>query len=134
MIEGIDISKKFGKVLLLNHLNFTIPKGSRTLIKEINGSGKSVLLRMISGLSKPTEGIVNIDGQQLGKAFDFIPSAGIFINSSEFMSNWTGWQNLRYLADIKKIAKDEEIHQLAQLLDLDKDLDKKYRTYSLGMK
>lgn len=134
MIELIDITKQFKDNIIFKDINLEIPSGSRAFIQGANGSGKSVLLRMISGYLTPTAGEIIIDGEILGNKFDFILNAGIFIDAPEFMPNWTGEENLLYLAKFRNIATKESIYQLAKEFGLQNDLSKKYKTYSLGMR
>lgn len=134
MIELKNISKSFLKQEIFNEVNLIIPTGSKAFVRGINGSGKSVLLKIIAGYITPTSGQVTIDDEVLGENIDFIPNAGIFINSPEFMPKWTGWENLLYLAEIRGIATEESIRKLAKVLLIEDDLDKKYNTYSLGMR
>lgn len=134
MITLQNISKKFKEVELFENLNVELPPNQKILIKGINGSGKSVLLKMIVGYSSPDSGKIIIDHFELGKDGDFIPDAGVSINAPEFLKNWTGMENLIYLAKIRKKASQEDILQLADQLAMTKSLHKKYKTYSLGMK
>ena len=89
---------------------------------------------MIVGYSKPDSGKVLIDGKELGKSFDFIPDAGVSINAPEFIKNMTGKENLEYLSNILKKTTNEEMMNLIKDFDLEYHIDKKYKTYSLGMK
>ena len=88
---------------------------------------------MVCGYAKPDSGRILIDGQELGKGQDFIRNAGISINSPEFIDSMSEMDNLLYLIDIQKKATKEDVLALAERLRLD-GLDKKYKTYSLGMR
>lgn len=134
MIKLENVTKKFKENTIFENLNLTLDEGKIIQIKGDNGVGKSVFLKLIVGYSTPNKGIISIDNCQLGKDRDFINNAGVCINSPEFMDSYTGLDNLKYLASIKKIAKVDDILELARLLNLENDLDKKYKTYSLGMK
>lgn len=134
MIVVKDVCKKYKNIILFENLNVEIPTNKRVLIKGINGSGKSVFLKMLVGYSKPNSGKILIDNKLLGDDFDFIPNAGVSINAPEFLKNMTGMENLEYLSNIRKIASREQIMSLVKRFDLDKDIYKKYKTYSLGMK
>ncbi|MDY6063104.1 MAG: ATP-binding cassette domain-containing protein [Erysipelotrichaceae bacterium] len=134
MIEIKNLSKAYKGNVLFEDLNLIIPDGEKVLIKGPNGSGKSVLMKMIVGYSKPDVGEVVIDGSVIGKDTDFIKNAGISINAPEFMKDMSGIDNLMYLININKNATKDDIYKLAEKLDIKKDLNKKYRNYSLGMK
>lgn len=134
MIELKNINKSFKSIELFKCLNVVFEENKKILIKGVNGSGKSVLLKMIVGYSKPTNGEIHINNLQLHKDMDFLPNAGISINSPEFVGNLTGIENLKILAKIRNIASEKDIYTLAKLLNFDEDIDKKYKNYSLGMK
>ena len=134
MIQLEDVSKKFKNVELFSHVNVTFEEGKKIQIKGVNGSGKSVLLKMIVGYSGCDEGSVIVDGKVIRKDVDFIPDAGVMINAPEFIGNMSGLDNLLYLADIRKRVTKEEVMQYVEQFGLTADIEKKYRTYSLGMK
>lgn len=134
MIEIKNLSKAYKGNVLFEDLNLIIPDGEKVLIRGVNGSGKSVLMKMIVGYSKPDKGTVNVDGILIGKDRDFIKDAGVSINAPEFMKDMSGIDNLMYLININKKATKDDIYNLAEKLDIAKDLKKKYRSYSLGMK
>lgn len=133
MIKLENISKAYKDITLFNGVNAEFESGTRIAIKGVNGSGKSVLLKMVCGYAKPDSGRILIDGQELGKGQDFIRNAGISINSPEFIDSMSGMDNLLYLIDIQKKATKADVLALAERLRLD-GLNKKYKTYSLGMR
>ena len=134
MIKIEQVTKSFKGIEVFNNISLNIEDGQKVYIKGVNGSGKSVLLKLIVGYSKPNSGSVIVDGVTIGKDRDFIENAGISINAPEFIKNDTGIENLLELARIRKVAKECDIRDLAKLLEFDTDINKKYATYSLGMK
>lgn len=68
-----NVSKLFGKVTVLKNISFTVTKGSCVGIVGTNGSGKSVLFKLISGLERATAGKVVVKGYTIGKDLDFPP-------------------------------------------------------------
>lgn len=134
MIIAKNISKKFKELILFENASCKIEDKSKTLIKGVNGSGKSVFLKILVGYSTPDTGCIIIDDYELQKDKDFISNAGVSINAPEFMKNETGLQNLIKLAEIRKIASKEDIINLATKLGMEQAIYKKYKTYSLGMK
>lgn len=134
MIKLENISKKYGDQILFEDASVNLTS-SKVKIKGENGIGKSVLLKMMVGYSVPDSGKVYYDtDKELGKDLDFIENAGVSINAPEFMKNWTGMENLRYLQDINKCCTEKKLESLIAFFSLDKDINKKYKTYSLGMK
>ncbi|MGB4999901.1 MAG: ATP-binding cassette domain-containing protein, partial [Blautia wexlerae] len=111
-----------------------LPENKKCFIEGINGSGKSVLLKLICGFSIPDEGKIKVNDYEIGKDFDFIQNAGICINSPEFFENLSGMDNLLEIAKIKKIVTEDKIYQFCKLFELDEDIEKKYKYYSLGMR
>ena len=102
--------------------------------KGINGSGKTMLMRLICGLIRPTQGEVSINGKVLGKDLSFPESVGVFLENPAFLGAYSGFQNLKLLASIKSVADDEAIRSALSRVGLRPDDHKKYRKYSLGMK
>ena len=132
MIEIKGICKKYNNTLF-DQADAVINSGQKTYIRGINGSGKSVLLKMMVGYYKPDSGEIVADGYTVGKDGDFLRDAGISINAPQFVPGLTGMENLLELAAIRKTAGKDDILVLAERLSLAQDLDKKYRLYSMGM-
>ena len=98
-----------------------------------NGSGKTMLMRAIAGLIKVT-GTVDINGSILGKDEMFPPSIGILIENPSFISNYTGFENLKTLASIRERIDDNKIRQTLTEVGLEPDDKRTFKKYSLGMK
>ncbi|MFD1430035.1 ATP-binding cassette domain-containing protein [Lacticaseibacillus mingshuiensis] len=98
-----------------------------------NGSGKSMLLRAISGLIRPTSGKIMIDDKTLGVDFDFSESLGLIIESVRLQPSFTAQQNLEILRDIRKTASDEDIRWALDAVGLADSSQVKVREFSLGM-
>ena len=133
-IEFINVSKKFGKKTVLKELNFVIPTGNVIGLQGINGSGKTMIMRLIAGLIYPTTGDVLIDKKRLGKDISFPESLGLMLESPAFLDSYSGFENLKLLASLNKKITDKEIFEVLTLVGLSENADKKYKKYSLGMK
>ena len=133
-IEIKDYVKELSGNTVLNHISLTFESGKIYGLSGKNGSGKTMLMRAICGLIRPTEGYVSIDGQIIGKDISFPPSVGVLIESPSFISYYSGFKNLQLLASIKNIADDDTIRGLMTRLDLDPENKKRYKKYSMGMK
>ena len=129
-----EVTKWIRKKLILDHVNMTLVSGKIYGLQGPNGSGKTMLLRLIAGLILPTEGEVWIDGKKLGKEMDFPPSMGLMIENPAFLPNFTGLKNLELLAEIKGKAREEEIRQAILDVGLNPDDKRTFSKYSLGMK
>ena len=129
-----NYSKNIGKNKVLSDINLTLESGIVYGLKGKNGSGKTMLMRAISGLISPTAGSVIINEKVLGKDMSFPESIGILIENPSFLPQYSGFDNLKMLASIKNCVEDETIKMYMSELGLDPDDTKKYRKYSLGMK
>lgn len=128
-----NASKLFGKVTVLKNINFTVAKGSCVGIVGTNGSGKSVLFKLISGLERVTTGKVVVKDYIIGKDLDFPPDIGILIDEPGFIEVYSGFENLKFLASIKGRLDDAALVQVFELVGL-QDTKIKVKNYSMGMK
>ena len=134
MIVLENVSKSFKEKTVLQKTDLTIKKGKITGFVGRNGSGKTVLFKLICGLLRPTTGTVTVQGKQLGKDCDFAPDVGVLIETPSFISYESGYRNLRDLAAIRKKISPEEVRAAIRSVGLD-DTDKKWvGKYSLGMR
>lgn len=127
-------TKYIKKALILDDVNIQLTGGKIYGLKGPNGSGKTMLMRLLSGLIRPTSGEVWIDGKKLGKDMDFPESVGLLIENPAFLPNYTGYENLELLAQIRGKIGAEEICQSLLEVGLDPHDPRRYRKYSLGMK
>ena len=133
-IKLSDITKTIKKKTVLENINLEMHAGTVTGFNGINGSGKTMLMRMITGLIRPTSGSVYIDDKELHKDISFPPSVGALLENPAFIDGYTGKENLKLLAGIKGLVTDDEIDEILDFVGLSNAKDKKYKKYSLGMK
>lgn len=129
-----NISKSFDKGLVLNNINLYFESGKVYGLKGRNGSGKTMLLRAISGLILPDKGTIRIDDKILGDDLSFPPSVGVLIENPGYIPELSGKENLRNIADIKSVVSDKEINEIMKYFDLEPESKKPVKKYSLGMK
>lgn len=129
-----NISKSFDKGLVLNNINLYFESGKVYGLKGRNGSGKTMLLRAISGLILPDKGTIKIDDKILGDDLSFPPSVGVLIENPGYIPELSGKENLRNIADIKSVVSDIEINEIMKYFDLEPESKKPVKKYSLGMK
>ena len=134
MIKIRNVSKRFKYLEIFDDISLELPKGKIVGLVGENGSGKSVLMKMLCGYSKPTSGSINVYGETLGVNRDFPNSVGVLINDSHFIKNYTGMENLEYLINIRKQTDKTFLNELIQIFDMERNIHKRYKSYSLGMK
>ena len=127
-------SKTMKKVNILNDITMTMEFGKIYGLFGRNGSGKTMLLRLIAGLIHPSSGQVIIDGKILHKEMDFPESIGVLIETPDFWKGYTGKKVLKTLASIKNQISDDEIDNTMRSVGLDPEDGRTVRKYSLGMK
>ena len=129
-----EYCKSFKSAEVLKNITLTLESGKVIGLKGKNGSGKTMLMRAISGLILPTSGKVYINDEELGRQISFPPSIGILIENPSFISNYTGFKNLKILASIQNRISDDEIRDAIRKVGLDPDDKRTFKKYSLGMK
>ena len=91
-------------------------------------------MKCICGFVHPTEGEIKTDGRRVGKDVDYLPNAGIIIETPGFIPYYSGLQNLRLLAGIRRKVTDDQIRKALKITGLDPDSRLPVRKYSLGMR
>lgn len=134
IIEIDNISKEFSGDIVLHPVSISFEKGKIYGIIGRNGSGKTVLLKIISGFLRPTTGTVTINGISLGKKNEFPKNTGILIEKPGFLPYKNGFQNLKYLSQIQKLINDQEIYKVLEQTGLTSAAKKLVGKYSMGMK
>ncbi len=134
IIKVEKVTKKFGSDIALNNVSIEFERGKIYGIVGRNGSGKTVLFKTIIGFLKPTGGRIIVDGKEIGKDTDFADNTGIIIETPGFLSAYSGYKNLEYLASIKNIIGEKEIKKSMERVGLDPNSKKKVGKYSLGMR
>ena len=129
-----NIHKQFGRKTILESINFEMKANQIIGICGANGSGKSVFLRILSGLILPTQGSVTIFGETLGKQIEFPHSTGILIDSPGLLLNENAWQNLYNLALVSGNVNTQRIEEVITQVGLDPHDPKPVGVYSTGMR
>ena len=137
-IEVEKLCKTINKSIVLEDINLDMSSGKVYGFQGINGSGKTMLMRALIGLIRPTSGKVCIDGKELGKDIDFPESIGFLLENPAFLDMYSGEDNLKLLAkvdgNVDKKSVENEIRGLIDDVGLGQAGRKKYKKYSLGMK
>lgn len=134
-IEIRNVTKVIKKTKVIDNVDITFEGGKIYGLSGKNGCGKTMLMRLISGLIYPTEGEVVIDGKIIGKDCSFPKSIGLLIENPAFLEEYTAYENLRMLNGVGGNRLDkEEILSLIQSVGLDPHDSRKYYKFSLGMR
>lgn len=130
-----DVSKGFGGTAVLEQTSFSIKKGEVCGFIGRNGSGKTVIFKLMSGLLLPDSGAILFRGENLSAKHRFIDSMGVMIETPGFIPHYSGMKNLKILNSMSaNPVSADEIKALAARLGLDLKNRRPVRTYSLGMR
>ena len=134
MIQLQNVTKRIKENTVLDNVSYTFKSGFVYGLYGQNGSGKTMLLRAISGLINLDSGSIFIDGEKLHDKIEFPPETGIVIENMELLPECSAKRTLQMLAKIKNIADEKDIIFSLERVGLDPDSDKKVKKFSLGMK
>ena len=134
MIDVKNVNVTIGKNRILQDISVHFEKGKIHGLIGRNGSGKTVLMKCICGFKKPTSGAVFVEGKQIGKDVDFVPNAGVIIETPGFVPFYSGYKNLHILAELNRRIGREEIEDAMRTVGLDPGLKRHVKKYSLGMR
>lgn len=129
-----EICKKIQNKTILDSINLHLYSGHVYGFAGPNGCGKTMLFRALSGLMSIDSGTITLDGKVLRQDFSVLPSLGIILENVGLYPGLTGFQNLEYLAGMKKEIGKVEIRTVLTRVGLDPDDRRTYKKYSLGMK
>ena len=133
-LEIKNLSKVFKNNIVIDNVNIKMESGKIYAFIGRNGSGKSVLLKIICGFYSPSKGKVLLDGLDITEEQLFLNDTRALIEHPSFLDNLSGYENLKVLAQIQNKIGDDEILKSLDDVNLLEQKDKKYSTYSLGMK
>lgn len=129
-----NVSKKFGSNEVLKNINIEFNGGKIYGFIGRNGSGKSVLLKIICGFYNVTEGEILLDDFNYLENKSFPKNTRALIEKPNFLPDLTGYENLKLLASIQNKIDDKQIRKTLDKVNLTGEADKKYSKYSLGTK
>lgn len=133
-IEVQNVVKRFRDQVVLKNVSISFEKGKIHGIVGRNGSGKTVLFKCICGLMHPEEGVILVNGKRVGRDVDMPEDIGAIIEAPGFLPNYSGYKNLRFLANIRRKIGREEILNVLRTVGLDPESRKHVGKYSLGMR
>ena len=133
-IKLISYNKKIKEDYVLKDINYTFKQGNIYGLIGKNGSGKTMLLKAMSGFLRPSNGKVIVNDQELYLKEEFPEDMGVMIGNCEYIKDMTGKDNLKYLASLLKKIDDDRINEVIDIVNLTDEKDKLVKKYSLGMK
>jgi len=132
MITVKNLTKKFNDNIVLDDVSVEFKEGKIYGLIGRNGSGKSVFLKLLCGFYNPNSGSILYDNIDICKSLTFPPDTRCMIEKPDFISELTGFENLRMLAKIQNRINDEKILQTMEEVNLHKEIYKPFYAYSLG--
>ena len=127
-----DVYKTMKGTQVLKGVNLTVEQGDIVGIRGINGSGKTMVLRVIAGLIR-VEGSVEIGGKKMEPG-ECPKDIGVLIEMPGFLPEFTGKKNLQLLGMLQEGVTEEDIEEAMNAVGLDPKDRRHYKKYSLGMK
>lgn len=131
---AVEVRKELQGTAVLNQITLSLTGGRIYGFVGANGSGKTMLFRALSGLIEVNSGTICLDGVSLQGDNTGRPKIGLMIENASLYPQLTGFQNLKYLAQIRGIATDLQIREALSSVGLQPDDRRIFRKYSLGMK
>ena len=129
-----NVSKKIDGIEIIKNVNIVLESGHIYGFIGRNGSGKTMLLKMICGFIKPSTGKILLNNNDIYKKNFFTDDIKALIESPKFINDLSGFDNLKLLAGIQKKITDNSIEEWLKKFGLFSEKDKLYSKYSLGMK
>lgn len=134
MVEVKNVNLTLQKNEILKNVSVRFERGKIHGLIGRNGSGKTMLMKCICGFVKPTRGEVSVNGKRIGKDCDFPESVGLIIETPGFIPYYSGFRNLKLLADLHGKISKSDIAKTMEQVGLDPNLKRHVRKYSLGMR
>ena len=124
-IKGLDFKYKSGSEPILDNFDLEIERGNVLSILGESGSGKSTVLRLLSGLENPQKGSVIIDNKVMVDENTFVPpekrNIGMVFQDYALFPHMTVGQNIAFgLKKLSKIEKESRINEILKLVNLEK--------------
>lgn len=133
-LEVHQLTKVIGPETVLDSVSFEADRGQVVGLEGQNGSGKTMAMRAVCGLIRPTEGEVRVGDAFLWRDADFPPSVGLLIEGPSLLDSYSARTNLELVASVRKVADFTDIERALARVGLDSNDRRHVRKYSLGMK
>lgn len=134
LLQTEGLTKTFGNYQAVNHVDVHIKKGAIYGFIGRNGAGKTTFLKMISGLSSPTSGTMELFGYSGKDLARVRKRVGCLIEAPGLYGNMTAAENLNVKCNLLGIRKKGYVEELLDIVGLSETGKKKTKKFSLGMK
>jgi ABC-2 type transport system ATP-binding protein len=133
VVAAEQLTKRFGSVLAVDDLTFTLDRGSITGFLGPNGAGKTTTLRMLLGLVRPTAGSARVFGRRYRELVDPARQVGAVLEAADFHPGRTGREHLMTLAIAGRFPA-ARVDEVLALVELAPAARRRVGGYSLGMR
>ncbi len=133
-VELKDVSKEFKGHKVLTNINVSFKSGNIYGIVGRNGSGKTVLFKLICNMMQPSSGIITCNGIPISHKDVLCGNLGVVIERTDFIGNFSAVKNLKYLTSLNQKVGLNTIVATLEMIGLDPNSRQKYKNYSFGMK
>jgi len=135
IIETKGLTKKYGEQYAVKNVDIHVRKNTIYGLLGRNGAGKTTIMKMMLGITKPTAGEVRIFGKDIRKnEKEILPRIGNLIENPGFYPNLTGTENLKIFVELRGVPQKDAVEKALELVSLPYKDKKLYGEYSLGMK
>ena len=133
-LRAEDLEKQYGPFTALDGVSFEVDGGERVGLLGPNGSGKTTMLRILAGLTSPTAGRVEIDGEEYRPdAYEVRRKVGFVAHETMLYENLTARENLNFHADLRGVP-NHRVDDVLELVGLSHRASGLPREFSHGMK
>ncbi|MCQ2535223.1 MAG: ATP-binding cassette domain-containing protein [Clostridia bacterium] len=126
--------KRIKDTVIFEDISISCEEGKIYGLVGRNGAGKTMLMKSICGLTSLTSGSIIVDDKRIGVDVEIPESIGVIIEVPGFIPYFSGFDNLKYLANLKKKVDSNRIREVLKIVNLDPDSKKHVSKYSLGMR
>jgi ABC-2 type transport system ATP-binding protein len=132
-VAATSLTKRYGDLVAVDDLTFSLARGTVTGFLGPNGAGKTTTLRLLLGLAEPTAGEALVFGRRYRELDQPVRQVGAVLESDDFHPGRSGREHLRTLALAGEIPASR-VDEVLKLVELEAAAGRRVRTYSLGMR
>ena len=130
-VQVQNVSKIYGRTAVLRNVSLELDAGQFYVLRGENGAGKSTLMRIVAGLSRPTQGEVRIFGE---KTSEQLAQMGYMAHATLVYDELSGMENLRFFAQLYGLHSDGPLEEAMTRVGLNPKLSRHVGQYSQGMR